>query len=102
MQNLTDTNCTTIVSDTVIVEKIDDPNMAAYEKFKSDPEWFEKYKDQYVAFIDGEFFDSDINRDDLLNRLHTPENYEKQRFFAKVEKTLRIIDEPTSLWLDII
>jgi ActR/RegA family two-component response regulator len=80
-----------------------DKNIAAYEQLKSDPEWFETHKDKYVAFVDGEFVRSDPDRETLLDWLIEAEEYQdKNRYFTKIEAEDRIIDEPTSSWLDIV
>jgi CheY-like chemotaxis protein len=80
-----------------------DPNIATYEALKSEPnqKWFKKYEGKYVAFMDGNLVDSDENKQDLLERLRQAKYPDKPRFVTKVEKHPRIIDEPSSLWLDI-
>jgi ActR/RegA family two-component response regulator len=78
-------------------------NINAYEQLKSDSEWFEKHQDKYVAFVDGKFVRSDTEREALLDWLIFAKEYQdKNRYFTKVEAEDRIIDEPTSSWLDIV
>ncbi len=79
-----------------------DRNIIAYEELKLDKKWLAKYKDKYVAFVDGKLVDSDDNKQALLKRLRNSEYRDKLRFITKVEKTPRIVDEPSSLWLDIV
>lgn len=82
---------------------VNNDNLNAYEELKSNPEWFQKYQDKYVAFVDGQFVGSDTNREALLDWLIEAEEYQdKKIFFTKVEAEDRIIDEPTSSWLDIV
>lgn len=80
----------------------EDTNITAYEKLKSTGEWFEQYKNKYVAFVDGNLVDSDPNRQNLLERLKDSKYGAKPIFFTKVEENIRVIDMPSPLWLDVI
>ena len=77
-----------------------DVNLTAYKRFKQDPEWLKQCTNQYVAFIDGEFFDSSPNEYELLKRIRA-EYPDKHRFFTKVEEIEeKPIALPSSLWFD--
>ena len=80
----------------------EDINIAAYEQLQSDNKWLEQYTGKYVAFVDGDFVDSDVNKQDLLDRLKDSKYEYKSRFIAKIKNDIRVIDMPSSLWLDII
>ncbi len=68
-------------------------NIRAYEIHLDNQAWFEQYKCKYVAFVDGEFVDSDESEKDLLQRLQ--QDYPcKTRFFKKVQKGNIIVDIP--------
>ncbi len=79
-----------------------DINVTAYERHKQDSEWLETYTNQYVAFVDGEFFDGNPNEFELL-KLVRAKYPDKPRFFTKVDE---IEEQPIDLsmasWLDYI
>ena len=73
-----------------------DSNIIAYERLKAQN--FQEYEGNYVAFVDGNFVDSDKIKRDLLKRVR--EKYsEKPRFLRKVEKKVKVIDIP---YFDIV
>ncbi len=78
----------------------EDSNIAAYEKLKSDQEWFAKYKNKYVAFLNGELIDSDEDEQKMLKQLKYAKYQYQPIFFTKVEENPRIVDLPPSLWFD--
>ncbi len=78
-------------------------NISAYEKSKSNPDWFSEHEGDYVAFVDGEFKFSCKDRGEFFKQLVNSDEYkEKQIFFVKVVEKERVIEEPTSLWFDIV
>ncbi len=80
-----------------------DRNRKAYEKCELDKKWLKENQGKYAAFVDGEFKFSCKDRDEFFNRLINSDEYkEKQIFFAEVGEKKRIIDEPTSLWFELI
>ncbi|MDJ0717308.1 MAG: response regulator [Prochloraceae cyanobacterium] len=88
------------------VKVFEDPqaaNRLAYKMCKLNSDWSSKHQGKYAAFVDGEFKFSCEDRDEFFNRLINSDEYkEKPIFFAKVEEKKRIIDEPTSLWFELI
>lgn len=86
----------------------DQINFDAYKKTKKDFEWLTKYQNQYVAFVDGKFVDSDFVKEQLLQRLSSSKFINQKRFIARVEENKEeenkenvvYIDEPSSLWQD--
>ena len=84
-------------------EDLQAANRAAYEKCKSNLDWVLEHQGKYAAFVDGEFKFSCKDRDEFFNQLINSDKYkEKQIFFAEVGEKERIIDEPTSLWFELI
>ena len=84
-------------------EHMQTANRDAYEQCKSNPEWFSEHQGRYAAFVDGEFEFSCKDRGKFFDQINNSDEYKgKQIFVAEVEQQERIIDEPTSLWLDII
>ncbi|OUL17875.1 hypothetical protein BV378_37635 [Nostoc sp. RF31YmG] len=87
-------------------ESNEERNITKYQKLKSDSNWLKENQGKFVALVDGECVKSSDNETDesgidLLNWLISADKYrDKQRFFAKVEKELETIDEPSSLWFD--
>jgi DNA-binding NarL/FixJ family response regulator len=90
------------------LEKQSNINIDAYEKAKLNIKWLKKHRNTYVAFVDGQFVDSDSSKQKLLTRLNDSKKYiDREKFFIKVEedltkKSFPIIEEPSSLWQDII
>ncbi len=79
-----------------------DVNVTAYERAKKNSEWLEKYTNQYVAFVDGKFFDGNPNEFELL-KLVRAKYPDKPRFFTKVgEIEEQPIDLSMASWLDEI
>ncbi len=71
------------------------PNIQAYENLMKRQDFLDEYQDQYVAFLGGEFVDSDKDKTKLLERLQ--QNHpDKSCFFKQVkkEKDYVIIDLP--------
>ncbi|MGK7957656.1 MAG: response regulator [Crocosphaera sp.] len=84
------------------LDKEHDVNLIAYERAKQNSEWLKQYTNQYVAFIDGEFFDSSPNKFELL-KLIRAKYPDKHRFFTKVDEIEeKPIDLSMASWLDDI
>ncbi|MGH2415305.1 MAG: DUF5678 domain-containing protein, partial [Microcystaceae cyanobacterium] len=80
------------------LEQAPEPNLDAYEQFKSDTEKIKQFEGKYIAFVDGKLVDSDNNKQNLLERLW--QNYPNEPcFFKKVGEENRIIEIP---YFDII
>lgn len=78
-------------------------NRKTYEECKSNPDWLKQHQGNYAAFVDGEFKFSDKDKDKFFDQLNNSDEYkEKQIFVAEVGKKEIIIEEPTSLWFELI
>jgi CheY-like chemotaxis protein len=78
-------------------------NRKAYEECKLNPDWLEKHQGNYAAFVDGKFEFSCKDKDEFFDKLNNSDEYkEKQIFVAEVGKKEIIIEEPTSLWFELI
>lgn len=73
-------------------------NLNAFLEYKSDKTWFIKHHHRYVAFIDGKFIESDVNRDNLSSRLL--KKYEKEIIFITKLETKEDIEDIPSLFLE--
>ena len=76
----------------------EDKNIQAYELYKQNVKWWEKYQNQYVAFADGEWLPQFVadNSHDLLNYLRNSEHKNKAILYKLVGEEL-IIELPLSL-----
>lgn len=90
--------CSTIISDEFVTNEQlyygdNDPNIAAYESSKDNPEWFERHQGKYVAFVDGKFKFSCSDRHEFFKRLIESEEYKnKKAFYMQVEAQERIYE----------
>ncbi len=76
-----------------LCKKLEDPNIEAYEALRNTQEWFVRYQNQYVVFLNGELIDSDTNKTKLLERLQ--KNHPAQLCFVKlIQQDDMIIDLP--------
>ena len=67
-----------------------DPNYIAYQKFLSSEEWYDGNRGRFVAFVDGEFVDNDLDKTNLLGRVR--EMYkDKARFVTQVKREQEIV-----------
>jgi hypothetical protein len=75
-----------------------DKNIQAYERYKQNVKWREKYQNKYVAFVDGEWLPQFVadNSHDLLNCLRNSEHKGKAIFYQFVGEEL-IIELPSCL-----
>lgn len=64
--------------------QVDDPNIQAYENLISSKEALNEYKNKYVAFLNGNIIDSDLEKTKLLERLQ--QNYTNESCFFKQVK----------------
>lgn len=78
-------------------------NRLNYKKMLSTKDWYIENKGKYVAFVDGEFKFSEIDRDTCISRIiDCVECRGKSVFYAKVERYVRSIDEPSSLSFELV
>lgn len=78
-------------------------NRAAYKKLLLDNVWYLENKGKYAVFVNGEFEFSEDNRDTCLSKLIScPEYKGKQVFHAKVQRRVRLIEEPSSLSVELV
>ena len=76
--------------------KQEDKNYVAYQNSLRSDEWFERYKGQFVVFVDGQFVDNDYNKNEILERVR--DKYKDiPRFFTKVTREKEIVCLPISL-----
>ncbi|MGR3278551.1 response regulator [Acaryochloris marina NIES-2412] len=76
-----------------------DKNKQCYKKFRSNQKWREKYSGMYVAFVDGDLAFSEKNKDKFFGEINKSDKYKKKSvFIVKIDKNIRIIEEPTSIW----
>ncbi len=82
------------------LDKEYDINLIAYERCKQNSKWLEQYTNQYVAFVDGEFFDGNPNEFELLKQVRG-KYPDKHRFFTKLEEIKeKPIDLSMASWLN--
>lgn len=81
---------------------LSDPNFIAFQAKMNDSNWFEKYFNCYVAFVDGELVGSSLNELKLLSDVRS-KFPKKPRMIMKVERGLEeVIELPRYLALEDI
>jgi response regulator RpfG family c-di-GMP phosphodiesterase len=71
-----------------------DPNISSYNRLAETPEWADRLKGRYVAFVEGNYVDNDVDREKLLSRLSDkyPGN---PRFIKRIIKEYKVpVDIP--------